>query len=211
MKYGRWLAVPAALAAGLTIACGPPSIRVPGGARPDLIVLLPDPDGGTVGRATVSNPSGSVDLAGARASTVVADRQSPARVTIMSEAEVQRIFGEALAALPPPPKQFTLFFRFDSEELTTESRMLIREVLQTVKQRAFSDVAVIGHTDTMGSTARNFELGRKRANAVRTLLIGAGLNRSSIEIKSFGESSLLVKTANDVFEPRNRRVDVTVK
>lgn len=210
MMNRGWIAVLAAAAAGLASACGPRSI--PAFERPgqDLVVLLPDA-GGTVGRAAVSNASGAVDLASARAFTLVSASEAPTRVKTMSEGDVQKIFGAALAALPPPPQQFTLFFRFDSEELTEASRTMLQDVLRAVKERPSVDVVVLGHTDTTGTAARNFELGLRRANTVRTLLVDAGLGRSSIDVTSFGERELLVPTADGVFEPRNRRVDITVR
>ena len=80
----------------------------------------------------------------------------------MSEADVQRLFGDALSALPPAPQHFTLFFRFESDELTDESRALLPQILQAVKDRPFPDVAVVGHTDTTGTAAINY---RARAQA----------------------------------------------
>jgi outer membrane protein OmpA-like peptidoglycan-associated protein len=173
-------------------------------------VLLPDGDG-TVGRADVSNHSGTADLAGARDSTTVRPNQAPTPVIVMSEAEVQRLFGDALSALPPPPQRFTLRFRFDSDELTDESRALVPDIVQAVKSRPAPDVLVIGHTDTTGTLASNFELGLKRATMVRNLLVEAGLNKDFVELVSHGEGDLLVPTGDETAEPRNRRVEIAVR
>ena len=132
-------------------------------------------------------------------------------VVIMSEADVQATFGAALSALPPPPRHVTLYFRFDSDELTDESRALVPEILQAVRDQPSPDVVVMGHTDTTGSRAFNFELGLKRANAVRSILVQAGLDAPSVEIMTFGETDLLVPTADEVPEPRNRRVEIVVR
>jgi outer membrane protein OmpA-like peptidoglycan-associated protein len=210
MKKGRPLGLLAALAAGMMTACAKPAIPDPG-PRQDLIVLLPDAGSGTVGRATVSNSKGRVDLDTARESTRVAPNESPIPVAAMSDGDVRRMFGTALAALPPPPQAFTLFFRFDSEELTDESRRVVQDVLRSVRRRPFPDVVVLGHTDTTGTRPRNLELGLKRASKVRALLIKTGLEPSSIDVVSHGERELLVQTADEVFEPRNRRVEILVR
>jgi outer membrane protein OmpA-like peptidoglycan-associated protein len=72
-------------------------------------------------------------------------------------------------------------------------------------------VAVIGHTDTTGSAAGNFALGLKRAQMIQNLLVNEGLDASLIEVTSLGESDPLVRTADEVLEPRNRRVEISVR
>ena len=214
MNNARKVAVVMAwLIAGLVSGCGggPQHIQTPDLSSRDQIVLLPDAEGGTVGRATVSNPAGIVDLAAARHSTLVSVNGPPAPVTQISEADVSRLFGDVLAALPLPPQHFTLYFRFQSDELTPESRALIARILQAVKDRPVPDVAVVGHTDTMGPPATNVELGLRRANLVRTLLVSAGLDPSSIEVTSHGEAEPLVPTPDETSEPRNRRVEISVR
>lgn len=198
--------------AACAAACAPkrsPAVASPP-ERETVVVLLPDEDG-TVGRASVENKSGSVDLASGRDATRVRANQPPAAVTTMSEADVQRLFGDALAALPPPPRRFVLNFRFESDELTDEARGLLPDVLRVVKERPFANVIVTGHTDTMGTRQANYALGLKRATAVRNLLITAGLDAAQIEISSLGETDPLVRTADETAEPRNRRVDIAVR
>jgi outer membrane protein OmpA-like peptidoglycan-associated protein len=212
MKYRRTLAVLiASLAAGSMWACGPRRIRPDARRGQDLVVLLPDPGDGAVGRAMVSNPAGSVDLAAARAATVVTASQPPGPVTVMTEVEAQRLFGDVLATLPPAAQRFVLYFRFESEELTEESRALVPQILLAVRDRPFPDVAVVGHTDTTGTRAGNIELGLRRANSIRVRLVEAGVTPSLVEVTSHGEADLLVKTADEVLEPRNRRVEITVR
>jgi len=176
-----------------------------------IVVLLPEPDDGTVGAAMVESGGGSVDLDGVRESTHVRTGQRPAAVTTMTEAEVQRLFGDALGALPPPPRRFVVNFRFQSDELTAESQALMSQILKVVRDRPMATVAVTGHTDTMGAARANHALGLKRAATVRKLLIAAGLEAARIEVSSLGETDPFVRTADGKAEPRNRRVDITVR
>src|SRR5687768_15720873 len=111
----------AILAAGAVSGCGPKRVRTPSSSAPDLIVLLPDSGDGIVGRAVVSNSSGATNLAAARESVSVSSNQPPGPATVMTGADVTRIFGDALAALPRAPQHFTLFFRFESDDLADES------------------------------------------------------------------------------------------
>ncbi len=198
------------------VACGskPRAIKTP--QRPaedlseDLVVLLPDTDG-TLGGATVSNTLGTTDLGTARASARVSNAQPPSPAGTLSDIEVQQLFGDVLSALPSPPRRFTLYFRFESEELTLESRARVPEILQAVRSHPAPDVAVVGHTDTTGVATRNLQLGLSRAKTVRDILIAAKLDGFAIEVSSHGEADPLVRTADEVFEPRNRRVEITVR
>jgi outer membrane protein OmpA-like peptidoglycan-associated protein len=124
---------------------------------------------------------------------------------------VDRLFGDALVALPSMARRFTLHFQFESDELTAESRALVNEILAAVKERIMPEVLVVGHTDTMGTTSANFELGLKRATTVRNLLVDAGLNSSLIDLISHGEAEPVIQTPDDTPEPRNRRVEIAVR
>src|SRR5262245_32916867 len=202
-----------ALAAIAAAACGPkrvaPSAPAPT-APPTLIALLPDPETGVTGRAIVTNEFGSVDLDAPRAATRATADAAPHADTI-SEADVARIFGPALAALPPAPRHFTLYFQFESDTLTEESTALVPDILRAVKELKVPEVVVVGHTDTMGDTNANVALGLKRAMSVRNILITAGLDPGTIDVTSHGEGDLLVKTADNTPEPRNRRVEISVR
>jgi outer membrane protein OmpA-like peptidoglycan-associated protein len=202
-----WLAVAVISTA---TACGPKQISAPVRPGQDLIVLLPDADTKSAGSAGVSNTFGAVQLAAERDAAVVSPDSAPV-LTKLSAAEVERIFGEAISALPPAPQRFTLFFRFESDELTDQSQALIPEILAAVKKHVVQDVVVIGHTDTMGTQQANFGLGLKRAMMVRNILVAAGLDGSTIEATSVGELDLLTKTPDETPEPRNRRVDIAVR
>jgi len=205
--FGAWIAI---AAVPIATACGPKHISGPVPPGQDVIVLLQDPDTKSIGAAGVSNPLGSVDLAAEHDAALVSSGRPPV-LTKLSPADVQRMFGDALSALPPPPRRFTLFFRFESDELTDQSQALIPQILAVVKEHAVQDVVVIGHTDTMGTQQANYGLGLKRAMMIRNLLVAAGLNGSTIEATSVGELDLLVNTPDETPEPRNRRVDISVR
>ncbi len=211
MRSGA-VAIAAALAAALAGACaGKHAAPAPPEKAKTLVVLLPDSDTGVTGRAFLKNTAGTTDLDAARESSTATPTTAPTAVTTMTEEEVQRLFGDALSALPPAPVHFTLYFRFESNELTDESRELLPRILDTVKERAIPEVLVVGHTDTMGTPRANIELGLNRANTVRTMLVQVGLDPTTIEVRSHGEGDLLVKTADETPEPRNRRVEISVR
>ena len=174
-------------------------------------VLLPD-DNGTVGSITVSNPRGSQTLGQAWQATAVADAAvSPEAPVLLPANEVKARFHDALAAQAQPVRRFILYFQKGSKALTEESQALIPEVVATIRERRSVDTSVVGHTDTVGSNEANMRLSRERAAIIATLLTDAGIDPTVLETASHGERNPLVPTADEVSEPRNRRVEITVR
>lgn len=175
------------------------------------LVLLPDPDG-NVGRVIVSTPSGSSELSKARQFTSVGGLGStPSEPGVMDQDEIKRIFGGALKVQPDPPAHFLLYFVSGGAELTAESVGRIPVVLAEVKKRDSRDIGVVGHSDTAGNADYNIKLSLRRAHAVAKILTSEGVKADDIEISSHGENDPLIKTGDNVHEPRNRRVEVVVR
>jgi outer membrane protein OmpA-like peptidoglycan-associated protein len=193
-------------------ACAPRRVNSGGVPGPTTVVLLADPDG-ALGRAVVSSTAGAgmVELAADRAATTVAGSGAPTSPAPLDASAIEQQFGATLAGLPMAPEAFTLYFRLESDELTDESRALLPGVLKAVAGRPAPEVGVVGHTDTTGDPKTNYGLGMERATRVRTLLIGAGVQGALIDVSSLGESDPRVPTADNILEPRNRRVEISVR
>lgn len=176
----------------------------------DIIVLLPD-DKGKTGAIVVSSAGVERRLDRPGQSVTVESGSPPGLPTVMSRQEVKAIAGSALAALPKPPEQFILYFYHDSVELTTKSQELLQKVLATIRDRAPVDISVVGHTDTLGEKEYNYALSLKRAKAIAALLRKNGVDPSILHITSHGKDNPLVRTGDQVPEPRNRRVEITVR
>jgi outer membrane protein OmpA-like peptidoglycan-associated protein len=193
----------------LAAACATPPKQRPPASR-DVIVLLSDDDGKT--GAIVVSSAGVERRLDQPGQTVTVEAGSPPGLpTLTPGGETLAIMGPALAALPKPPARFILYFKHDSVDLTVESQALLQKVVKTVLDRAPVDVSVVGHTDTVGKKEYNYALSMKRAKAVASLLIGKGVNPSILQITSHGKDNPLVPTGDQVPEPRNRRVEITVR
>jgi outer membrane protein OmpA-like peptidoglycan-associated protein len=193
-------------------ACGPKAPLQPAAPpQRDLVALAADPDTGEVGALDVTAAGQSVALTAAGASTTVRAGAGPAPVVTLSAADLQRIFGEAIATRAPAPRRFNLYFELGGDTLTPESAAVAPAIVSEVTTRPAPEVTVIGHTDTTGLAAANLELGLRRARLIRDRLIAAGLDPAVVETASHGETDLLVPTPDDTAEPVNRRVEVAVR
>jgi outer membrane protein OmpA-like peptidoglycan-associated protein len=88
----------------------------------------------------------------------------------------------------------------------------LNSVANSLVQYPNSLIDVFGFTDTTGSPATNQRLSEERARAVADYLIARGVARSRIETRGYGEDRayLRVPTADNVDEPRNRRVEIKI-
>jgi peptidoglycan-associated lipoprotein len=172
-------------------------------------VVLMDNADGTVGKLAVSNTKGEVLLSEVR-SAVDLDAGASTSYKV-DETRINRDFGAALAAQPPLPVSFMLYYKLGGTVLTTESQALIPAILEAARSRPAPDVSVIGHTDTVGTIEANEQLGLQRAQSVAEIIRSAGLQVHDLTIASHGERNLLVTTPDNTPEPKNRRVEITVR
>jgi outer membrane protein OmpA-like peptidoglycan-associated protein len=191
----------AALAAG---CAGPPKA-----STPSLFVVVPSSDG-HVGRIVVTSGSETRVIDSAYGAQRVAPDGSLVPVKLTAES-VNRDFGSTLAALPGKPATFTLYFLEGRDELTAESKVELQKVFAELRNRPLPDIAVIGHTDTVGGLAYNDRLSLARAERMRVMMVDMGIPAERIQAAGRGKRELLVPTEDNVGEPRNRRVEISVR
>jgi len=177
-------------------------------SRQSLFVVLPNPDGSS-GAVTIDDGQKKVELDKPYAAGEV--RGGVAAPTKVDQAQVQQIFGNALAAQPVLPAHFVLYFEKNTNTLTPESQRQYQAVFEDIKRRPVYEVEVIGHTDTLGTLQHNQELSMSRAEMIRDRLVHDGISPGSISVAGRGQLDLAVKTGPQVDEPKNRRVEITVR
>jgi OOP family OmpA-OmpF porin len=106
---------------------------------------------------------------------------------------------------------YLVFFDFNKSAITTGAESVLDAVAAEVKKRNASSIEIVGHTDSSGSNNYNEKLAIRRANAVRDALAARGLSVAVMSVDGRGERELLVKTADNVREPANRRAQITFK
>jgi outer membrane protein OmpA-like peptidoglycan-associated protein len=117
-----------------------------------------------------------------------------------------------LDAAPPPEVTFVLYFESGSiDTLTPASQAKVEELRAVLLQRPAPEIAVVGHTDTVGDQQDNDQLSLERARTVQQRIEEVGISAVSIQASGRGERELLVPTADRVDEPRNRRVEITIR
>jgi OOP family OmpA-OmpF porin len=172
------------------------------------VILLPDPDG-HVGVIEVRTESGAAELTEAFSGVRITGTK--AAVEKIGEGEVKRCYGEVLAGLPSSPRHYILNFEFGSARLTLQSRAMLPDIRNDLRNFPAPEVVVIGHTDAVGDAAFNDKLSLDRANSIRDILVEVGIPRDQIQTVGRGQCEQLVPTKSGVPEPRNRRVEIKLR
>lgn len=203
MHRGLRAGAVAAVAAILGACAAPPNTR-------ELVVLVPD-QGGTTGAVAVSRPWSRTSVLDKPYSAALLEKGEGVAPPPIGRDEVTRLFSYAIAAQPQRPISFLLYFLGDSDEYTPESKEAFESVSTEIARRKAAEVVVIGHTDRMGALEYNDTLSLRRAERVRKDFVDRGVPDNAISVAGRGEREPIVPTADEVTEPRNRRVEINIR
>jgi outer membrane protein OmpA-like peptidoglycan-associated protein len=175
----------------------------------DRIVLLPNKDGS----------SSALTLKTSKSETILDKPYSAANVAengsitpLEQNAElVKANYGNVLAAQPDRPISYMLYFISGTDELTPQSKIMLQQVKAELKARAAPEITAIGHTDTVGKDVDNDNLSKERATTMKNVLVAYGVSGEHFTVAGRGERELLIKTADGIDEPKNRRVEINVR
>lgn len=193
-----------ALAAGLLAGCA--------NHPPQMVVLVPDRDG-KVGTVVVTGAGDTTTLNQAYAAARVETVGGKSERRTVTPSEVKTVFAAAITAQPMRPVSFLLYFQPDTDEYTPASKAAFKKVFAEIARRKTAEIDIIGHTDRVGPLEYNDTLSLKRAERVRKDFAdrGVGIPAHAISIAGRGEREPIVPTADEVPEPRNRRVEINVR
>lgn len=104
-----------------------------------------------------------------------------------------------------------ILFDFDRAEIRDRHRRVIERIAARIREVPGASVRVVGHTDAIGSPARNLELSRKRAEAVARLLAAALPDPARMSVEGRGAQEGPFDNALPEGRAYNRTVTVTLE
>ena len=129
----------------------------------------------------------------------------------ISPEDARALLDEALAACrPAQAAKFVVYFGFDKANLTKKALEVIDQVVAAVRQMGATALSVVGHADTVGTVEYNQVLSERRARNVAKALIERGIPPEAITVAGRSELEPAVPTGDEVREPLNRRVEITL-
>jgi OOP family OmpA-OmpF porin len=108
-------------------------------------------------------------------------------------------------ATPPAPKRAPeatiekvmfdagALFEFDTRELRSAGRAALDDFIDRLKGATLGMIRAVGHADRLGSDAYNQILSEERAEAVKTYLVGQGIELGRVQAEGRGASQPVTK------------------
>lgn len=98
-----------------------------------------------------------------------------------------------------------ILFGFNSSALTNTSKASLRELAQILKDDPTTDIAIVGHTDKVGTYDANMKVSKDRAYAVENYLQSCGVSPAQFKkVEGVGYNQY----DDSMSATQNRRVDV---
>jgi outer membrane protein OmpA-like peptidoglycan-associated protein len=101
-----------------------------------------------------------------------------------------------------------VLFDTNKAELKAGADRSLQKLANFLQQYPQRKVEIEGHTDSTGSAAYNLQLSERRANAVRSSLVGLGVSSNRITTRGLGQNSPVASNATAAGRQLNRRVEI---
>jgi len=116
-------------------------------------------------------------------------------------AKTKEVFTRALRGIQ---------FETSSNRIKSTSYSILNEVVVIMRENPSYNVAISGHTDSVGDAASNQRLSQRRADAVRAYLISKGIGANRLTTAGYGENQPIADNATREGRRQNRRVEFKV-
>jgi uncharacterized repeat protein (TIGR01451 family) len=103
-----------------------------------------------------------------------------------------------------------IHFEFDKATIQRQSYPILKELAGVLQNYPQLRIRIEGNTDSVGTESYNQKLSEARSKSVRDFLIGAGIDKSRLEVLGRGESSPIAPNDTAAGRAKNRRTEFIV-
>jgi OOP family OmpA-OmpF porin len=102
------------------------------------------------------------------------------------------------------------FFDFDKSNLKPEAQAKLDDLVGKTKGISLEVIIATGHTDAVGGDSYNQKLSVNRSEAVKSYLVGKGIEKNRVYTEGKGEKQPVADNKTAEGRAKNRRVEVEV-
>lgn len=134
-----------------------------------------------------------------------------------SDQRADRLYGKEIRLEPGeaaktamPVVLPTILFAPRRSDLSPVAMTTLRQVAAQLEAHPSVRIEAAGHTDTLGDIGLNRILATDRAEAVRAFLVQLGINKTRIDVRSYGGAKPLPGPLSPERRTKNKRVELLV-
>ena len=166
--------------------------------------------GGVVGKNTGSTARGAIigAVVGGAAGAIIGhqmDQQAKELKLDIPGAVIERV-GEGIQVTFASG----LLYDFDSDAIRSEAGSNLRNLAISLKKYANTELLIVGHTDTVGSSTYNQDLSERRANSASAYLMEHGVSAGRVHSSGRGELEPVGSNETEAGRQTNRRIEVAI-
>ena len=114
-------------------------------------------------------------------------------------------------SLPLTRKILNVHFKLNSDVIAEDSRIIVRNFVEATKNLKYTKITVEGYTDSTGTYEENLKLSKRRAEAVKVLMIQYGVDSDEISAIGKGSVNPLANNDTEIGRAKNRRIEIVIK
>jgi len=99
-------------------------------------------------------------------------------------------------------------FKYKSTQLTAQTKEDLKLLSRFLKEKPQYNVKIIGYTDNVASKSYNKRLSKRRANAVKALLVDDGISPDRLTTLGLGEAYPIASNKTPEGRAKNRRIEL---
>lgn len=132
---------------------------------------------------------------------------------ILKELMKQEITASAMFEALNRDGRIALYINFDTGKsaVKAESKPIIEQIVQMLKENSDLKLGVEGHTDNVGNPKSNKTLSEERAKSVVAAIVDHGISSERLSASGYGQDKPIADNGTEDGRAKNRRVELVKK
>jgi outer membrane protein OmpA-like peptidoglycan-associated protein len=103
-----------------------------------------------------------------------------------------------------------IFYNSNSADLKPESKLVLENFANYMKENPKMQIEIQGHTDNVGNSQANLALSANRAFTVKAVIESFGVDGNRIKAKGYGSTKPVAENTTETGRAKNRRTEFLI-
>lgn len=103
-----------------------------------------------------------------------------------------------------------ILFDVNQTDLKPAAKVNLKNLATSLQNHPQTNVLIVGHTDSLGSSAYNHDLSVRRAESVKSYLETVGIAQQRLSVQGKGDAEPIASNSTPEGRSKNRRVEIVI-